>query len=188
MPKMKFVATLNGKEHEIEVDNLGADDGVYNMRIDGGDVHKVDAQALKSNIVSSIIDNHSYDIDVERVGDKKDTLDGRHAIRVRGRVVNLEILDERRKKMKEAQASRFAVGGTAEIKSPMPGKIINFLVAPGDAVEEGQGIVVVEAMKMENELRAPKAGVVARLHGKSGEAVESGTVLAVIEDPSDDED
>ena len=63
----------------------------------------------------------------------------------------------------------------------MPGKVVRVLVAPGDAVEAGQGLVVVEAMKMENELRAAKAGRVVSVSVTEGQSVDAGAVLAVVE-------
>jgi biotin carboxyl carrier protein len=62
----------------------------------------------------------------------------------------------------------------------MPGKVVRVLVKQGEQVQEGQGLVVVEAMKMENELKSPKVGVVAELHAQEGQAVEAGAKLAVV--------
>jgi biotin carboxyl carrier protein len=178
MPKMRFIATLHGKEHVIIVDNHGRDDGAYTMSLDGRP-YDVDAQLMKSHLVSVLIDNHSYDVDVEKSTDEP--LDGRLAVRVRGRVVRFEMLDERRHKMKEAQSTRFELAGVAIVRSPMPGKVMKLLVKEGDAVEESVGVVVIEAMKMENELKAPKAGTVTSIIVKDGDTIESGAVLLVIE-------
>ena len=62
----------------------------------------------------------------------------------------------------------------------MPGRVVRVLIKPGEKVEEGQGLVVVEAMKMENELKSPKAGVVSELHAQEGQPVEAGAKLAVV--------
>ena len=102
------------------------------------------------------------------------------AVRVLGRVSRLEILDERRKKMKDAQVSGFDMAGMQNVKSPMPGKVIRVMVKEGDEVKEGQGVVVVEAMKMENELKAPKDGVVSEVLANEGQTVDSGTMLVAI--------
>lgn len=179
-PKMKFIAMMDGKQHIIEAQRDEGDTDVFNMTLDGRP-YKIDACRMPSQIVHVLMDNKSYDIDLERIAKKSDTLDGRVHVRVRGRVMRFEILDERRLKMKEAQGFRFDVGGVVSIDSPMPGKVIKILAKEGEEVKEGQGIVVVEAMKMENELKTPKAGKVKEIRVKEGDAVESGARLALIE-------
>ena len=178
MTEMRFIAELAGEERVVVVDNHAADDGYYTMTLDDR-TYEVDAQLMKSLLVSVLIDHHSYDVDVEKMSD--DPLDGRLGVRVRGRVVRLEMLDERRKKMKEAQSGRLDHGGAALITSPMPGKVMKYLKAVGDQVGEGEGVVVVEAMKMENELKSPIAGVVKSIEASEGDAVESGAKLMLIE-------
>ncbi|HEY8537171.1 MAG TPA: biotin/lipoyl-containing protein [Vicinamibacterales bacterium] len=74
-----------------------------------------------------------------------------------------------------------AADGPARVRAPMPGKIVRVLVAPGDHVDARQGVVVVEAMKMENELRAPRSGVVREVTAQEGASVEAGTTLVIIE-------
>jgi biotin carboxyl carrier protein len=184
MSKMRFIAELNGNEHVVEVDNHGLDDGCYTMNLDGRQ-YEVEAQLMKSLLVSMLIDNHSYDVDVEKAS--IEPLDGRLSVRVRGRVVKFEMLDERRKKMKEAQAGRLDHGGAALVSSPMPGKVMKLLVAEGDEITEGQGVVVVEAMKMENELKSPIAGIVKSIKAHEGDAVESGAALVLIEHEGEDD-
>ena len=78
-------------------------------------------------------------------------------------------------------APRATASGPTAVKSPMPGKVVKVLVKPGDAVTSGQGIVVVEAMKMENELKAPRDGKVKAVSAKEGQTVEGGQTLATIE-------
>jgi biotin carboxyl carrier protein len=178
--RMRFVATVEGKQHTIEVDR----------DLDGGDNYRfivddksydVDCRRMPSQIVSMLMDGKSYDVDLERIAKRTDTLDGRIHVRVRGRVLRFEILDERRIKMKEAQGFRFDVGGVASIDSPMPGKVLKILKKEGDTVAEGEGVVVVEAMKMENELKTPKAGKVKEVRVKEGANVDAGTVLVRVE-------
>ena len=80
-----------------------------------------------------------------------------------------------------ADDANAAASGPAQIASPMPGKIVRVLAAEGDTVAEGQGIVVVEAMKMQNEMQAPRAGTVRSLRAATGATVAAGEVLATIE-------
>ena len=180
MVKMKFSGVADKQEHRLIVDDHDGDDGIYTVEVDG-QIFSVDAHAMPSQIVTVLIDNKSYDVDVDDQDLSNDPLDGRISVRVRGRVVRLEVLEERRKKMKDAQSSHFAQSGTIRIISPMPGKILRYLVAIGDEVKEGQGVVVIEAMKMENELPAPKDGVVKSIASAAGSAVDGGALLLVIE-------
>lgn len=179
-PKMKFVATMDGKQLTVEVQKDDENPDIFHMSLDGKP-YDVDARRMPSQIVSLLLDHKSYDVDLERLAKKSDTLDGRVHVRVRGRVLRFEMLDERRLKMKEAQGFRFDVGGVVSIDSPMPGKVIKILKKEGDEVKEGEGIIVVEAMKMENELKTPKPGKVKEIKVKEGDAVEAGARLALIE-------
>ncbi len=176
--RMSFVATMDGKEHKITVEPI--DGERYKMTLDGR-AYDVDATRMPSQIVSILLEGKSYDVDLERQGKRGDPLDGRMHVRVRGRVLRLDVLDERRKKMKEAQSIKLDMAGAASIDSPMPGKVLKLLAKEGDEVKEGQGIVVVEAMKMENELKTPKAGRVKTIHAKEGETVDAGARLVTIE-------
>jgi biotin carboxyl carrier protein len=85
------------------------------------------------------------------------------------------------KRLRSGQSSAVHHTGAAEIVSPMPGKIVRILVAEGANVAAGAGIIVVEAMKMQNEMKAPKAGVVVSINAAEGATVSAGDVLAVIE-------
>ena len=178
MAKMKLIGILDSKEYEIVVENSDQPHLFY-VSLDGRS-YTLDAHAMASEIVTVLIDNRSYDVDLDRLN-MNNALDGRMAVRVRGRVIDLEMLDERRKKMKDAQATHFSESGFVRILSPMPGKIVRVLVSESEKVTEGQGLVVVEAMKMENELKSPKNGVVKEVFAKAGDPVDSGALLVTIE-------
>ena len=98
---------------------------------------------------------------------------------MRGRTYGVMLADPKR--LRAAGAGAADAGGRAEVKAPMPGKVARVLVEEGAAVEAGAGLVVVEAMKMQNELRSPKAGTVAALNAQAGATVNAGDVLVVIE-------
>lgn len=178
MLKMKFVAVVDEKEHQIIVKDQ--QQGLYMVEVDGRE-YVVDSQTLPSQIVSFLIENKSYDLDLDDQDQSNDPLDGRIAVRVRGRVLRFEMLEQRRKKMKDAAAMHFAQTGILNLTAPMPGKVLRFLVEEGDEVKKGQGLVVMEAMKMENELKTPKDGVVKKISSAPGVAVDGGTLLLVIE-------
>src|SRR5579883_1348547 len=100
------------------------------------------------------------------------------SIRVNGRPFAVEVFDPR--EMRGHSAGAFGEG-RRNIASPMPGKVVRVLVSAGDAVEAGQGLVVVEAMKMQNEMKSPKAGKVVEVKAKADATVQAGEVLVVIE-------
>lgn len=100
------------------------------------------------------------------------------AVLVNGRRVPYAVSDPR--SLRGATASQGETG-PKPLKAPMPGRIVRVLVAAGESVELGQGCVVIEAMKMQNELKAPRAGVVGKLAAIVGETVASGAVLLVVE-------
>ena len=122
-------------------------------------------------IWSVIIDERSYEARVL-------SADGPVVVEINGERHPVAVEDPRRRKpAKTAQAA----GGRLSIIAPMPGKIVRILAAEGEKVEAGRGIVVIEAMKMQNELKATRAGRVASLPVREGETVAAGAVLAVVE-------
>jgi biotin carboxyl carrier protein len=167
-----YVALLDGgkREQKIEVTQEGP--GLYQVAI-GGRVHRVDAFRHDYGTVSLLVDTQSYSVQL----DQGDTA---MKVHVRGNAYPLEILDERRLRLRRA-AGKLVVQGKQVLVAPMPGKVVKVLARVGDAVKEGQGVVVVEAMKMENEMRSPKDGKLTELHVVEGQAVDGGAKLAVIE-------
>ncbi len=171
-----FTTSLSAKKGEqperepIEVIEL--ESGRYRVTW-RGKAHEVDAYALKHGAVSLIVDNQSYGVEFEESEDKV-------AVLVRGQTVQIDIADERKLRMRAA-SGKFSVEGKQTITAPMPGKVVRVLVKPGDEVQENQGLVVVEAMKMENELKSPKAGKVTEVVVTEGQAVEGNAKLLVVE-------
>jgi biotin carboxyl carrier protein len=167
-----YVALLDGgrREESIEVRMLGP--GVYEVRI-GDTVRRVDAFRHDSGTVSLIVDTESYSVQLDqRVNDVR--------VHIRDSVFPVEILDEKRLRMRRA-AGKFTVEGRQTLLSPMPGKVVRVLKRPGEAVGEGEGVVVIEAMKMENEIKSPKDGTVVEVLVREGQAVEGNARLAAVE-------
>jgi pyruvate carboxylase subunit B len=102
---------------------------------------------------------------------------GEWDVHVDGRRFAVEVVDERTRSINEMTGGSQAVRGPKPVRAPMPGLIVRIEVAEGDTVGTGQGIVIVEAMKMENELKADGGGVVSRIHVVAGQTVDKGTVL-----------
>jgi biotin carboxyl carrier protein len=166
---MRYTAIIGGEERLIEV--TPRENG-YRVLIGGRELD-LDAVHLQGFAVSLIAGTRSYRCDIDP------GKSGQIGVLVGETVYPLEILDERRLRMRRA-GGKFTLEGPQRIDAPMPGKVTRVLVKVGDQVEEGQGLVVVEAMKMENELKSPKAGKVTELHAVEGAAVESGAKLAVV--------
>ena len=102
--------------------------------------------------------------------------DGNVRVRVGAELVSLELLDELTAKA-QAVAGKGSVRGTSELKAAIPGRVLRILVGPGDEVTHGQPLVVLEAMKMENDVRSPRDGVVRSVEVETGQAVGTGHVL-----------
>jgi len=163
---MKFAARVGETMHEIVVTRL---DGEYMVTLDGT-AHRVDARKLEADFYSILYDGKSYEVSVELAGPK-------YLVRHGAEEQVVELADAARSGREEVRKK----GGVLSIDAVMPGKVVRVLVAPGDDVHAGQGLVVVEAMKMENELSAPRAGCVKSIEVNPGHNVETGAKLVVLE-------
>jgi biotin carboxyl carrier protein len=114
---------------------------------------------------------------VARRGDRR----GAYAVTIAGVRVEIEALDARARAVRSFAASAATASGPDPVRAPMPGMVVRVLVAPGDVVRAGDGLVIMEAMKMENELRAKSAGRVRAVLAAPGTAVEKGAVLVTLE-------
>jgi biotin carboxyl carrier protein len=128
-------------------------------------------EAVEPGIYSVLVDGRSYEARVEDA-------DGCVIVFIDGHRFEVEIRDPRRWSRHSAKPG---VEGRLNVTAPMPGKIVRLLVAEGDTVESGQGLLVMEAMKMQNEMKAPKDGRVVSLTAREGGTVAAGDVLAAIE-------
>jgi len=168
---MKLKAQLAGNEHEVSLD-------------------------FDNNVLFAAVDSRPYEIEVRELADGQYLLiDGSKVYRcrveanraaqssfevvLRGRARDITLIDPKRLRSTHTAGAHHA--GAAEIVSPMPGKVVRVLVEAGAQVEAGTGIVVVEAMKMQNELKSPKAGNVVSINVEISATVNAGDVLAVIE-------
>jgi acetyl/propionyl-CoA carboxylase alpha subunit len=118
---------------------------------------------------------------VHRVVVRRGAQRGEYTLWVNGYRISAEALDERTSAIRELSKLSAKTAGPAPLTAPMPGLIVRINVKAGDRVGQGQGLVVMEAMKMENELRASSAGTVKHVHATVGSAVEKGMVLIEIE-------
>jgi biotin carboxyl carrier protein len=167
---MAFIAKFGDQTYTIEIDEIGV--SLYRVSVDGNEF-LVDGKRTGRTNYSLIMDNRSFEIEVDQTEDE-------YRVLVDGRNYHIHLIDERRLRVGGAQPG-LQLQGQQRVSVPMPGKIIAVLVSEGDEVERGQGLVIVEAMKMENEVRSPIAGTVKEIKVKPGEAVEGGAVLVIVE-------
>jgi glutaconyl-CoA/methylmalonyl-CoA decarboxylase subunit gamma len=173
-----------GRRREVEVVRVG---DTCLVSIDGRDV-EVDVKDIDGTL-SLLIGTKSYEISVGPPAD------GTVMVHVDGVPVEVTVASGSvaaapsgpagagpvRPAAARAAAGAPGAGGPQQVKAPMPGKIVKLLVKPGDRVEPRQGLVVVEAMKMENELRAKAAGTVVEVRVVEGTSVEAGAILVILE-------
>ncbi len=170
---MKYIATVKDKEYTIEID---PDRGIL---IDDVPI-EIDFRRLPSGGVSSLLMNHrSISAVIEEVGDYWDVL-------IEGELYAVKVQDERAYRLEHMRTTAVSVSGDATVFSPMPGIIIAVPVSVGDRVYHGDKVVILESMKMENELRAPRDGVISQILVSSGASVEKDQLLVVITQSDND--
>lgn len=178
MSPVRYVVTDDGTDHLVELAGQPLGLAPRTITVDGVE-HQVQAQVLPSGAVSLLVDGRSYDVEMEQPAGA-DGLNPAVMVRVRGDTFALEVMDQRRKALLAATRRDGPASGPAVLLSPMPGKVVKILKAVGDEVSAGQGVIVVEAMKMENELTAPTTGTISEVKVKEGQPVEGGAALVVI--------
>ncbi|HET9453852.1 MAG TPA: biotin/lipoyl-containing protein [Gemmatimonadaceae bacterium] len=150
--------------------------------VEGDDV-TVNGRKLRAHLDSSTDPLHMLTMDgeVRQVVAKRGADRGAFELSIGGQRFSVEALDARAKAIRALSGAGGKAAGPAHLMAPMPGLIVRVNVAAGDQVQPGQGLVVMEAMKMENELRAPAAGTVKRVVVNPGSAVEKGALLLEME-------
>lgn len=166
---MKYFVKINDEQHEVLLDA----DGVH---IDGEDV-AAQVMPLDGTPVRMVTIGN----EVHRVVVRPGATRGAYTLWLDGWRFDVEALDERTKAIRDLSGASAGPSGPAPLKAPMPGLIVRVNVNVGDQVAAGQGIVVMEAMKMENELRATAAGKVKSILATPGTAVEKGALLVELE-------
>jgi biotin carboxyl carrier protein len=164
---MKYEVRISGKTRIVEFARNG--DG-WQATLDG-EAGLADVVETAPNTFSVLVSGQSHEICVTPSSDRQLEL------QTGGFEFSAEVLDPRSWRGRHGGAE---AEGRQQIAAPMPGKVLRLLVKPGDAVEAGQGLVVVEAMKMQNEIRSPKSGTVERVLVAEGQAVNAGEALCVV--------
>jgi pyruvate carboxylase subunit B len=162
---VKYIVDLNGERQQVEVDgeSVHVDSHTVLARLE-----EIEGTPVRLVTIGS---------QVHRVVVRRGATRGAYTLWVDGFRFDGEALDERTRAIRDITAESQKASGPASLNAPMPGLIVRVSVAPGDTVQAGQGLIVMEAMKMENELRASAAGIVKNVLVEPGKAVERGTLL-----------
>lgn len=165
---MKFFVALDGTSHEITVDG-------DTVLVNGVSARARIEMVHGTPVCHLVLDGRSYSFAVAARGSR-----GKWTLIDRGEPVEIEVLDERTRHIQGLVGAGKTQAGGGTVKAPMPGLVVKVLVEPGNPVAAGQGLVVLEAMKMENEIKAAAAGVVESVAVKPGQAVEKGAELVTL--------
>jgi biotin carboxyl carrier protein len=165
---MIYDVTIGEKSYRVELARVA---NAWRCRLDGREV-KLDFATTQAGVLSILIEGRSYEA-------RQDTGGGETSVVIGRQRFSAVVRDPRSLR---ARARADAGGhGVKKIVAPMPGKVVRILCPAGTEVEAGQSVLVIEAMKMQNELKAPKKGVIRKLTATVGTAVEAGQTLAEIE-------
>ncbi len=166
---MQYQAIVDGADYQPEIEELSPN--LYRVKI-GDRSFEVDLRRTHGSSFLVLVGNRAFDLSISAEGDDL-VMVSRHGVN------RVTLIDKSRRRLQTGAERQ--ITGRIELKAMMPGRVVNVLVKQGDEVMADQGIVVVEAMKMENELKTPKAGKVLEIKVSVGQAVEKGEILVVIE-------
>jgi biotin carboxyl carrier protein len=164
---MKYTAVIDGQSVEVEVDH--SNDKIEARIADR--LYTLDSKNVEPGVYWFNWNHRSIEVSVTRNGEG-------YSVSVNGHPSSVEILDTRTALRKSAQLGH---SGQVELRAPMPGKIVKILAQEGASIEANQGVLVMEAMKMQNEIKSPKAGTVKRFAVTEAAAVNAGELLAIVE-------
>ena len=167
---MKNDVLFDGARRSVELTPSADEPSRLVATIDGRRV-EADTAKIFPGMYSILLGGRSLEVRIEALADGL-------LLHTAGREYRLEIVDPR--SWRRSRSGKIDLAGRQQISAPMAGKVVRVLVTPGQQVETSQGLLVVEAMKMQNEIRSPKTGTVERLLAKEGQAVSAGETLAVI--------
>jgi pyruvate carboxylase subunit B len=165
---MRYHVTVGGREIAVDVDG-------EQVTVDGVTHHAQMTAVPGTPVRVLMLDGRSLALPMRAAGR------GQWEVTRHGERWEIEVIDERTRHIRSLTGAGAAKGGAGVLKAPMPGLVVRVPVEPGQSVAAGAGVVVLEAMKMENELKAPAAAVVKAVHVKPGQAVEKGAVLVEFE-------
>ena len=163
---MKYFATVNGREFEVEIEG-------GQVRVDGEAVAVDLSQIGVPELYSILLNGYSYEVLVEEQRQE-------YAVTLAGQQFHVQVEDERSRRLNAGRKGPLIPKGELVVKAPIPGLVVKVLVQAGDDIPEDHPLVILEAMKMENEIRSLRAGVVRSVDVSTGQRVEQGAALLVL--------
>lgn len=164
---MKYIATIGEQSFEIEIHSGGE------VLVDG-EVLSADFQSVANQPVYSLLLNgQSYEASINPT-------DSGVQVLLRGQLLDVHVEDERQRRLRESSGGQVIQSGDIHLKAPMPGLVVAIPVEEGQEVSGGDNLIILESMKMQNELKAPRDGVISRLRVKAGDNVENNQVLLIL--------
>lgn len=167
---MRLQAEIADQKHDIEINRDGRE---VKARV-GDREYELDVSEPETGVFLIKNGGKVFEVSVD-----PKTADGTNRVSLKDRVFDVKIIDPKR--LRGSGGTDADASGKAEIKTAMPGKIVRILKAEGDTVEKGEGVIVVEAMKMQNEMKSPKDGSITAIKFVEGDTVAAGDVLVTIE-------
>ena len=165
---MKYITTIDDKEYQVEI----IDD--THVSVDGK-IFAVDFESVKSQpVFSLLVDGKSYEAYVYQGDEHLEIL-------VKGRLYHSQVEDERERRLRAAAGGSTVAAGIFYLKAPMPGLVISVEVEEGQEVKEGDVLLILESMKMQNELKSPKDGIVGKIQVSDGDTVEQRQKMLSVE-------
>ena len=171
---MKFEVHIEGTTRTVEIEPLGA--GQFRARLDNQTI-AADAVEIGADTYSILFAGRAFEARVSSE-DPGENAEGHLLVRCAGTEFRVQVRDPRG--WRAGRPNALETTGPQQVVAPMPGKVVRVLVAVGETVEAGRGLVVVEAMKMQNEIRAPKSGRIEHVLVVEGQAVRTQEILLVI--------
>jgi biotin carboxyl carrier protein len=166
---MRYEIKINGAKRSVEFSPQAKAAAPSKFAVDGRAV-EADAVRISPRAYSIIVGGQSFELTIEESPEGL-------LVRTNGREFLVDIVDPR--SWRRRHGAGIEVEGRQQLLAPMPGKVVRVLVVAGQKVESGQGLLVIEAMKMQNEVRSPKSGTIEKL-AREGQTVNAGEILAIV--------
>lgn len=170
---MKYYVRIGAQTVEVEVEG-------GRVRVDGAAIEVHLAGVPGTPLHHLLLAGESWTVAAEPLEGLGEAGGPRWMLGLAGERTEVEAVDERTRQIQSLTGRRSSAGAGGVVRAPMPGLVVRVQVSEGQHVQPGTGLVVVEAMKMENELRAARAGVVTKVHVRAGTAVEKGATLVTL--------